>query len=72
MQISELTCPISRYRGERTPDKLLFNAHFQIFSHRVSTLCALHTSGKISSNEVYQELKELWEQLEPYCRSITN
>ncbi|MBE9166280.1 hypothetical protein IQ238_01600 [Pleurocapsales cyanobacterium LEGE 06147] len=72
MQISELTCPISRYCGERTPDKLVFNAHFQIFSHRVSTLCALHTNGKISSNEVYQELRELWAQLEPYYRLIAN
>lgn len=55
--------PIGRYRGEFTPEHLAFNANLQEFAQRVSLLCGLETGGKISPNEAYKEIKDLWSQL---------
>ena len=59
----EFLYPRSRYRGEFTPEKLAFNANLQEFAQRVSYICALETSGKISTEEAYQQIKSLWKQL---------
>lgn len=52
------------YRGEVKPENLVFNANLQEFSQRVGFICALETNGKISSEEAYQQIKALWDQLE--------
>ena len=56
--------PQSRYYGTFSPENLLFNSNLQEFSHRVSIICALETGGKISTQEAYQQIAELWHQLE--------
>lgn len=56
--------PQSRYYGIFSPENLMFNANLQEFSHRVSIICALETGGKISSQEAYLQIAELWHQLE--------
>lgn len=56
--------PKSRYYGEFTPENLMFNANLQEFSHRVSIICSLETGGKISSQEAYSQIAELWHLLE--------
>jgi hypothetical protein len=56
--------PISNFRGEFTPQNLAFNANLQEFTNRISIICALETGGKISSNEAYQQIKELWIKLD--------
>ncbi len=56
--------PISNFRGEFSPQKLAFNANLQEFTNRISIICALETGGKISSNEAYQQIKELWNKLD--------
>lgn len=55
--------PHSRYRGQVKPENLVFNANLQEFSQRVSYICCLETSGKLSPEESYQEIKSLWNQL---------
>ncbi len=55
--------PRSRYYGEVKPENLVFNANLQEFSQRVSYIAALETSGKISSEEAYCQIKVLWKQL---------
>lgn len=55
--------PRSHYRGEFTPENLAFNANLQEFAQRVSYICALETSGKISPEEAYKQIKYLWKQL---------
>ena len=55
--------PSSRYYGNFTPENLVFNANLQEFSHRVSIICALETGGKISSQETYSQVAELWQHL---------
>jgi hypothetical protein len=55
--------PTSKYYGEFTPGNLAFNANLQEFAQRVSFLCGLESSGKVSPQETYKEIKALWNQL---------
>jgi hypothetical protein len=48
----------------------MFNANLQEFSHRVSIICGLETGGKISSQEAYLQISELWSQLEQSKRNL--
>lgn len=52
------------YRGEVKPENLVFNVNLQEFSQRVGYICALETNGKLSTEEAYQQIKALWDQLE--------
>ncbi|HEY9671618.1 MAG TPA: hypothetical protein V6D11_09260 [Waterburya sp.] len=52
-----------RYHGQFTPEALVFNANLQEFAQRVSYICNLQTNGKLSIEESYQRINELWEQL---------
>lgn len=52
-----------RYLGKYTPESFLFNANLQEFSQRVCYLSNLETLGKISSQECYEEIELLWQQL---------
>ncbi|NUN64764.1 hypothetical protein HCU40_08370 [Pseudanabaena biceps] len=63
-------CPKSRYYGTFTPENLMFNANLQEFSHRVSIICSLETGGKISSQEAYSQIAELWQQLNQSKRNL--
>ena len=56
--------PQSRYYGTFTPENLMFNSNLQYFSHRVSIICALETGGKISFQEAYKQISELWQKLD--------
>jgi hypothetical protein len=55
--------PRSNYHGEFTPQNLVFNANLQEFARRIELLCGLETNGKISPNEAYKEIKQLYKQL---------
>ena len=52
-----------QYLGKFTPQSFLFNANLQEFSQRVCYLSNLETLGKISSEESYEEIELLWQQL---------
>lgn len=55
--------PRSSYHGEFTPEALAFNANLQEFANRISIICSLETGGKISPDEAYSQIKQLWKQL---------
>lgn len=55
--------PLGKYYGKFTPQNLAFNANLQEFAQRVSYLCNLESNGKISAEETYHEIKNLWKQL---------
>jgi pyruvate-formate lyase-activating enzyme len=55
--------PISRYYGEFTPQNLAFNANLQEFANRVSIICALETNGKLTPQDAYQQIFQLWTAL---------
>jgi polyhydroxyalkanoate synthesis regulator phasin len=42
---------------------LVFNANLQEFAQRVSLIANLETSGKLSPEESYKQVKALWKQL---------
>lgn len=56
--------PRSHYYGKLTPEAIDFNADLQEFAQRVSYISCLHTGGKLSSQQAYEQVKSLWEQLE--------
>lgn len=56
--------PRARYRGKFTVENLAFNANLQEFSQKASFIAGLHANGKLTSQEAYEKLEQLWEQLE--------
>ncbi len=60
---SDFLYPRSRYYGKVNPENLVFNANLQEFAQRVSFICNLETAGKISAQEAYDQVKELWHEL---------
>ncbi|NEQ97003.1 MAG: hypothetical protein F6K30_09800 [Cyanothece sp. SIO2G6] len=56
--------PQSRYYGTFTPQNLAFNANLQEFANRISIICGLETNGKITPKEAYEQIKQLWEELD--------
>lgn len=62
----------SRYRGDFTPQNLAFNANLQEFAQRVALICGLETGGKISPQEAYQQIKEMWAQVEVSKQNLLN
>ena len=65
--------PKSTYRGEfspNNPNNLLFNANLQEFAQKVSYVCALESNGKISSEESYKQIKQLWRELKASKREL--
>ena len=55
--------PRSRYYGQFTPANLAFNANLQEFAQKVGYIVNLQTSGKITSEEAYKQVKALWKKL---------
>jgi len=52
------------YRGKFTPENLVFNANLQELAAHVSYICDLETLGKLSAEDAYNQISELWQQLE--------
>jgi hypothetical protein len=63
VSFTEFLYPRSRYYRQVKPENLVFNANLQEFAQRVSLICSLETSGKISQNEAYKQIESLWEEL---------
>lgn len=61
---SDFLHPYSRYYGDGRPGNLFFNANLQEFAQRIGFICNLHTGGKMTSEEAYNQISELWHQLE--------
>ncbi|HEY9649547.1 MAG TPA: hypothetical protein V6C95_02710 [Coleofasciculaceae cyanobacterium] len=55
---------LHRYQDVVQPENLDFHRNLQEFAQRISYICNLETNGKLSSDEAYQKIKELWEQVE--------
>ncbi len=53
----------NRYHGEFKPENLVFNNNLQEFTQKVSFICSLETSGKLTPEESYKQIKALWKEL---------
>ncbi|MEB3225287.1 MAG: hypothetical protein VKJ86_05725 [Synechococcus sp.] len=62
--------PLESYRGDFKVEKVIFNANLQEFAQRVNFICNLETNGKISSNQAYREIKNLWKILKSTRKSL--
>jgi hypothetical protein len=60
---NEFLYPRSPYYGQVKPGNLIFNANLQEFAQKVSYISALETSGKLTTQEAYKQIKILWKQL---------
>lgn len=58
-----LLFPRARFTGEFTPENLAFDTNLQEFAQRVSCICSLENSGKITPNDAHQQIRALWKQL---------
>lgn len=55
--------PRSPYYGQFEPKNLIFNANLQEFAQRVGYISNLETSGKLTPEQAYKQIKALWKQL---------
>lgn len=55
--------PRSKYHGEFNLENLIFNANLQEFAMKVSYIASLETSGKISPQQAYKQIKVLYKKL---------
>ena len=55
--------PQNSYRGKVKPENLVFDANLQEFAQKVGYICSLENNGKISGEEAFKEIKNLWKQL---------
>jgi hypothetical protein len=51
------------YRGVFEVNSLLFNANLQEFTQKVGYITGLHTAGKLTSIEAYEQIHYLWQSL---------
>jgi hypothetical protein len=64
LDLDRFLYPRRPYHGLVKPGNLVFNANLQEFAQRVTYISNLQTRGKVSPQESYQQVKNLWEQLE--------
>ncbi len=63
MKIHDFLYHHHSYRGKITPENIAFNANLQEFAQQVNLITGLQTSGKLSPQESYAQIKNYWEQL---------
>ncbi len=68
----EFLYPRSKYYGEFTPENLVFDANLQEFAQRISYVCNLENNGKISPQDAYDRIKDLWKQLKQSKKELLN
>lgn len=69
-QKDDFILPRAPYRGEFTPERMVFNSNLQEFANRVSLICNLETGGKITSEDAYSQIKKLWKSLKASKKSL--
>lgn len=72
MKLDNFLYTKAHYRGSISPNNLVFNANLQEFAQRISYIANLETAGKISSQEAYQQISELWHCLDTSYYHLMN
>jgi hypothetical protein len=55
----------SGYRGnDWSPERLAFHQNLEQFADRVGLIVALQSNGKISQDQAFDEIRQIWSQLE--------
>jgi hypothetical protein len=53
----------NHYSGAVQPQNLVFNANLQEFAQKVGYISSLETAGKLTPEESYRQIKQLWQSL---------
>lgn len=56
--------PRHRYSGQLDPHHLAFNANSCKFAQRVTYISCLQTDGKLTPEDAFHRIAELWEQMQ--------
>jgi hypothetical protein len=59
-----------RYYGKFTPEHLMFNANLQEFAQQVGYISALETNGKLSPEVAFDQIQQLWHQLQQSAHNL--
>lgn len=52
------------YRGDHwSPERLMFHQNLETFAERVGLIVGLQGNGKISQEEAYAQIKQIWKSL---------
>ena len=70
MNLHQYLYPHASYKGVTKPENVVFNANLQEFAQRIGYIANLETAGKISTQEAYKKVRELWEDLEASYRNL--
>jgi len=62
--------PRSRYYGDFKPANVVFNSNLQEFAQKVNYICNLETGGKLTPQEAYEEIKNLWNDLKQSKKNL--
>ena len=62
--------PKESYRGDFTLENIAFNANLQQFAQQVNIVCNLETNGKITQDDAYKQIKQLWRELKSSRKSL--
>lgn len=61
----------SSYRGEDwSPERLVFHQNLEQFAERVGLIVALQGNGKISQEEAFDEIRQIWKLLQSSKKSL--
>ncbi|WP_259728643.1 MULTISPECIES: hypothetical protein [Synechococcaceae] len=54
----------SQYRGDDwTPERVAFHQNLEMFAERVGLIVGLQSNGKVSQDNAYSEIRQLWKEL---------
>ncbi|MFZ4564986.1 MAG: DUF7219 family protein [Prochlorococcaceae cyanobacterium] len=61
----------SSYRGgDWSPERLVFHQNLEQFAERVGLIVALQGNGKITQEEAFDEIRQIWTQLQSSRESL--
>lgn len=49
--------------GDWSPERLMFHQNLETFAERVGLIVGLQANGKISQEEAYAQIKQIWKAL---------
>ncbi|MCG8585286.1 MAG: hypothetical protein MI757_11295 [Pirellulales bacterium] len=52
------------------PEQMMFNANLQEFTNRVGIICGLESNGKITQEDAYHQIKELWKMIKKSKKNL--
>lgn len=54
-----------------TPEEIMFDNNLQEFTVKIEHICGLESNGKISQEEAYRRIRDLWKQLKRSKKNLS-